>query len=180
MTTLKDLTWENHKKAEQTPIMQLLLKNQISNSLYCDLIFTKYMIYSNIESRIYFATPCLRRAQAALNDWQGMQYSIPNDFASLDQYLARLREVSQDQLWAHVYVHYLAPLYGGQIIKRVISGRFPTSMYEFDDPQAAIHEVRLHTDVQLAPEANLAFESTTEYYTDLYEIHKHDKLHSPN
>lgn len=180
MTTLKDLTWENHKQAEQTSVMQLLLNNQISNTLYCDLVYTKYMIYSNIESRIDFVTPCLQRAQAALNDWQHMKYSIPNNFSSLDQYLARLRGVPQDQLWAHVYVHYLAPLYGGQIIKRVIAHRFPISMYEFDDPQSAIQEVRLHTDVHLAQEANLAFESTTQYYTDLYDLHKHDKLHNPN
>lgn len=180
MTTLKDLTWDNHKLAEQTSVMQLLLKNQISNSLYCDLVYTKYQIYSNIESRIDFVTPCLKRAQAALDDWQNMQYSIPNNFDSLDKYLSRLRTVPQDQLWAHVYVHYLAPLYGGQIIKRIISSRFPISLYEFDDPQAAIQEVRSHALVHLAQEANLAFESTTQYYTDLYRMHENDKLYTPN
>lgn len=174
MTTLKDLTWDNHKLAEQTIVMQQLLNNTISNRLYCDLVYTKYQIYKTIEDRMEFHTPCLYRSQAALNDWQHMQYSLPNDLASLAEYVERLRTTDIHLLNAHVYVHYLAPLYGGQIIKRVIQGRFPTSMYEFDDPQAAIAEVRSRASVEMATEANWAFEKTTEYYTDLHDMHKND------
>lgn len=180
MTTLKELTWENHKLAEQTTVMQLLLNNTISNSLYCDLVYTKYVIYKTIEDRVQFNTRCLPRAQLALNDWQNMRYSLPNDFDSLGEYLARLRTIPIKDLDAHVYVHYLAPLYGGQIIKRVIAGRFPTQLYEFDNPQAAIAEVRSRSTLELAQEANWAFEKTTQYYTDLYEMHKNDKLYTPN
>lgn len=180
MTTLKDLTWSNHKQAEQTMIMQDLLANKISNSLYCDLVYTKYQIYKTIEDRISFNTPCLYRAQAAFYDWQDMKYSLPNDLISLAEYLTRLRTIDLENLNAHVYVHYLAPLYGGQIIKRVIEERFPTRIYEFDNPQAAIAEIRSRSSVELAPEANWAFEQTTKYYIDLYEMHQNDKLYTSN
>lgn len=180
MTTLKDLTWENHKLAEQTTVMQLLLKNQISNSLYCDLVYTKYQIYKTLEDKIEFLTPCLYRATAALNDWQEMKYSLPNQIPSLDDYVEGLRKLPVQDLWAHVYVHYLAPLYGGQIIRKVIEHRFPTRIYQFHDPRAAIGEVRSHLDVSMADQANQAFLATMKYYTDLYEMHKHDQLHIPD
>jgi heme oxygenase len=178
MATLKELTWEAHKTAEQTQIMKLLLKNTISKSLYCDLVYTKYLIYSEIEREIKFKTPCLYRAQAALNDWQDMKHSLPKCGGHLDAYLSYLRTLHPHKLHSHVYVHYLAPLYGGQLIKKVIQHRFPTTLYDFDDAASAIAEVRQPLTVDMAPEANLAFEMTTKYYEQLYEQHAHDQLHS--
>lgn len=182
MSSLKELTWDAHKRAERTDIMRLLITNKISDCLYCDLVYTKYLIYSSIEGVLQFRTPCLKRAQAALNDWQQMGCSLPRCFTSLDSYLAYMRTLSSHQLWSHAYVHYLAPLYGGQIIRKQIQDRFPTSMYQFDDPEAAIAEVRQCLTVDMAPEANRAFDMTTAYLTDLYLQHQgpHDQLCAPD
>jgi heme oxygenase len=171
MGTLKELTWDSHKRAEKTHIMHELLTDTISASLYCDLVYTKYLIYATIESRIKFQNSCVYRAYAAFNDWQHMRHSLPKCMECLDEYVAHLQTVPEDQLWAHVYVHYLAPLYGGQIIKKKIEHRFPVSLYEFADPTGAIAEVRGHLSADLAAEANLAFESTITYYNQLWEQH---------
>lgn len=171
MTTLKDLTWDAHKQAEQTVIMRSLLQDQIPTCAYCDLVYTKYQIYSVVESRITFQTPCLYRAQAALNDWQALSCSLPPYMPKFEQYVDHLRVIPEHSLWAHVYVHYLAPLYGGQIIRKRIEHRLPTHMMQFDDAQSAIQEVRSHVTVHMAPEANLAFEATTAYYEHLAQIH---------
>jgi len=168
MTTLKELTWESHQKAEQTEIMQQLLSNQITNRMYCNLVYTKYLVFAQLENRIDFVTPCLHRAQCALNDWQQMQCSLPKCVPSLETYLELLRKLDSHFVWAHVYVHYLAPLYGGQIIKKVIQHRFPTSMYEFDDPMNAIAEVRSKVNLEMAEQANLAFDYTTKFLNELY------------
>lgn len=171
MSTLKELTWTAHKRAEGTPLMQLLLNNTISDKAYCDLVYTKYEIYKNIESRLTFKTPCLKRMQAALNDWQGISCSLPRSMRSFDSYVNRLRVIGDYQLWAHAYVHYLAPLYGGQIIKKRIEGRFPVSMYEFDDAPSAIAEIRSKITIDMAEEANSAFDATADYYQELYLQH---------
>ena len=171
MTTLKDLTWDVHKKAEQTEIMRQLLTDTISDCVYCDLLYTKYEIYRTIEDRVPFKTPDLPRAQRVLNDWQTMGCHLPRCIPSLDAYVSHLRTLSEHMMWAHVYVHYLAPLYGGQIIKKRIEHRFPVTMYEFQDPQAAIAEVRSHATVDMVAEARLAFEATTTYYEDLMRQH---------
>lgn len=171
MSTLKELTWTAHKQAESSPLMTVLLENTITPELYCQLVYTKYEIYRAIEDRLVFQTPCLRRAQAALDDWQLMSGTIPNNLPSFDRYVDRLRLTSTYNLWAHAYVHYLAPLYGGQIIKRKIQDRFPVNLYQFDDPASAIAEIRSHITVDMADEANLAFSSTTSYYHELYQAH---------
>jgi heme oxygenase len=178
MSTLKDLTWDAHKRAEQTPIMRQLLKATISDSLYCDLVYTKYEIYRTIEERVQFECVDLYRAQRALNDWQAMGCHMPKMIPSLDTYVNHLRTLSEPVIWGHVYVHYLAPLYGGQIIKKRIAHRFPVSMYEFDQPDAAIAEIRARVHVHMASEANLAFESTTAYYQELHA--QHGGIHEPD
>lgn len=169
MTTIKELTWSAHKRAESTRIMTDLLNNTITDHMYSHLVYTKYLIYSELERNLSFSTPCLPRAAAALSDWQNMNHSMPRCITKLEHYLAVLRTLDQSQLWAHAYVHYLAPLYGGQIIRRVIQHRFPVSMYEFDDAAAAIAEIRSKVTVQCAPDASVAFDLTADYYEQLYD-----------
>lgn len=169
--SIKGLTWDAHKRAEQTPLMHSLLKNTITPELYCDLVYTKYQIYNRIEQRIQFKTPGLARAQAALNDVQLMGCHMPPVLSELTLFLDHLNTLSEHSLWAHVYVHYLAPLYGGQIIKKILQHRFPMSMYEFRDPEAAKQEIRQHVTVDMAPEANLSFEMTISYYNQLWRHH---------
>lgn len=173
--TLKSLTWDLHKQAEQTPLMKSLLDNTISQELYCDLVYTKYQIYERIEDKIQFKTPGVARAQAALNDWQTLGGHMPPLLKNLTQMLDHLNTLHVNSLWAHVYVHYLAPLYGGQIIRRIINHRFPTSMYEFPDALAAKQEIRSHLTIDMAPEANRSFQMTIAYYDELWK--QHDQSH---
>lgn len=171
MTTLKELTWDAHKRAEQTHIMRALLTDQISTHLYAQLLYTKYEIYSAIEDKVKFDHKDLYRAQATLHDWQLLGCSMPACLPSLDAYVAHLRSCDSQSIWGHVYVHYLAPLYGGQIIKKKIQHRLPVMLYEFEDPHAAIAEVRSHLGTHLVTEANLAFEHVITYYSDLWKQH---------
>lgn len=172
MTTLKELTWPAHKRAEQTRIMHALLTDRISESMYSDLLYTKYEIYKTIEERVQFSCVDLYRAPAALSDWQDLNHHLPNCISSLELYMNHLRACDQTQIWGHVYVHYLAPLYGGQIIKNKIAHRFPVRVYEFQRPDVAIAEVRQHLTVDLTTEANMAFEAVIAYYETLWEQHE--------
>ena len=170
--TLKTLTWDSHKRAESTQLMQQLLKNQISPELYCDYLYVKYCIFRTIEERIVFLESDLPRANNAFLDWQEMSRSMPPALSSIEEYMTHLREVSADQLWAHVYVQYLAPLYGGQLIRKIIGEHFPTRHLQFTAPGQCIAEVRSHETLDLADEANIAFERTMKIYEDLYNSHQ--------
>jgi heme oxygenase len=171
MTTLKELTWTAHKTAEQTHVMISLLKNTISTQMYSDLLYVKYQIFHTIENKLVFSNPSLPRAQACLNDWQTIGCTLPPVMSTVDTYISHLLALDQPKLWAHAYVHYLAPLYGGQIIAKKISERFPISMFEFDDPEGAKAEIRAHAQVDYHAEANHAFEATTSILNQLWNIH---------
>jgi heme oxygenase len=171
MSNLKTLTWEAHKRAESTELMQSMLNNTISDALYSDLVYSKHLLYSVIESRLTFECADLPRAGFCFQDWKAMGSHSPNLPPSFFEFHERLESVDQDQLWAHVYVHYLAPLYGGQILKRILNPRFPVAMLSFVTPMAAIAEIRHRTHPGLAHEANLSFEMTTRYYDELYQSH---------
>lgn len=172
MTSLKELTWDSHKKAETTQLSKELAKNTISPQLYCDLVYTQYQIFSAIENRVNFSTSCLPRAQHALDDWTNIKLSLPKDLPAIDAYLNRIRTCDDRQIWGHIYVNYMGLLFGGQIIKKQIGGRFPTSLFDFDDAQSCIAEIRQNTGVDLADEANLSFNMIVDYYNELYNNYK--------
>lgn len=172
MSDLKTLTWANHKLAERTPLMQEMLAGNISLELYSDLVYSKHLLYSVIESRLTFECADLPRAGLAFQDWKQMGSHAPNMPPSFFQFHDHLATVPEPLLWAHVYVHYLAPLYGGQILKKILSPRFPVGMLSFETPQACIAEIRHRTHAGLADEANLSFEMTTRYYDELYQSHQ--------
>ena len=169
MTTLKQLTWNLHKKAETTALAKSLAKNSISNQLYCDLVYTQYLVFGTIEDRISFDTAGTARMQLALDDWQDMKYSLPYHLKSIEHYVSYLRSCDNSKLMAHVYVNYMAPLNGGQIIRQVIGNRFPTRIYQFANAEQSIAEIRAKTAISMADEANLAFQMIIDYYNELYE-----------
>jgi heme oxygenase len=169
--TLKSLTWDLHKQAEQTALMTHLLDNTISDHVYAHLVYTKYQIYHTIEQRIKFKCADLYRAQKAWADWTQMGHVEPPMLSSLVLMLDHLNTITDYSVWAHVYVHYLAPLYGGQLIRRTIQNRFPTTMYEFDNPDMCKQEIRQMLTVDMATEANKSFAYTIQYYNQLWDHH---------
>jgi heme oxygenase len=170
--SLKTLTWCNHKKAENTQLMQLLLNNTISPELYTDLLHVKHSVFAAIEQRVSFQEPELNRASLAFQDWTELSRVLPPQLNSLTSYLNHLSTRNSKDIWAHVYVQYLAPLYGGQLIRKIIGDHFPTRHLTFSQPRVCIAEVRSHESLDLAPEANIAFESTMKIYEELYHHHQ--------
>jgi heme oxygenase len=172
MTTLKELTWPAHKRAEQTELMHALLKDSITHAQYVALLCVKYEIYAQIEQQVKFECAELYRATATLQDLNQLNASHTCVKSSqLHEYLNVLAKCDSEQIWGHVYVHYLAPVYGGQIIKKIIQHRFPVLTYEFQDVATCVQEIRQKTHVGLAPAANLAFEHTEKIYSEIWSIH---------
>jgi heme oxygenase len=175
MTTLQQATRELHTRAERTPLMQCLIKGNMSRSMWADLLYTQYVIFGSIEDRVAFDVHELHRAQRAFSDWQALGCSLPKCcLPSLDTLALRLRSCDLEQIWAHVYVHYLALLYGGQIIRQRLPSDIPTTLFEFQDPEACKLYVRSHVDTHLAQEACDSFSLTIEYYNELYRFHQNN------
>jgi len=74
-----------------------------------------------------------------------------------------------DKIMAHLYVHHMGDLSGGQMIKRKVPGE--GRMYQFTGDVKDIKErIRSKTHDGLAEEAKWAFSSATKLFQDLMEL----------
>ena len=169
MRTLKEIVWEYHKKTETHRLVKNIIDNTISDKLYCDFVYTQYLIFGTIEDRIHFHTGTARR-QCALDDWQDMQYSLPRDLKTIERYTQVLRTCDLHDLMAHVYVNYIGLLSGSRTVKAAIEHRFPTRLYNFVGASDSIAEILEKTDTGMAADAVIqSYQMIENLYTDLYE-----------
>ena len=84
-----------------------------------------------------------------------------------------------DKLIAHIYVHHMGDLSGGQMIKRKIPGE--GRMYQFEGDTKEIKEkIRTKIHDGMADEAKYAFTCATELFQDLMEVDCEHYLESVN
>jgi len=181
MSTLKELTWENHKKAERTKFMQRLIKRNITPQQYYVYLKNQAEAYRTLE---YYASlqnmfdfeneelyPILRTA-SMLQDINEMEdaheFKDAPIFGSIQLYQEYISKIKNDKnkLLAHIYVRHMGDLSGGQIIKKLVPG--PTQTYEFgsnpEDLKTAIRK-RLHDG--LVDEANACFIMVQKFLEEL-------------
>jgi heme oxygenase len=181
MSTLKELTWENHKKAERTKFMQRLIKRNITSHQYYVYLKNQAEAYRILE---YYASfqgtfdfenedlyPILRTA-SMLQDVNDMQdthsFEDAPIFETVKKYQEYIKHIKddKDKLLAHIYVRHMGDLSGGQIIKKLIPG--PTRTYEFgNNPEELKNAVRKRLHDGLVDEANTCFIMVQEFLEEL-------------
>ena len=173
-TTLRDLTWDSHKKVENHPLMQAQINGTISQKLMCEWTWVQYVIFSTIEEHIIFLDADINRAAKSFSDWQKMGRYLPKQHLSIQDLQARLLKIGDYFLWAHVYTNYLAACYGGQLIKKTFLEKegFSFLRYEFEDVPQTISTIRSNLHVNLADEANLSFSMIEAVMNDILESHQ--------
>ena len=176
MTTLKALTNHNHEVAENQPFTKLLLSGNIPENIYADFLYNQHAIYKTLET--------VAESRGLLNGLQGIERNqkIQLDYENLPkcktivypstqkyiQYITT-RNLTDNQILAHLYVRHMGDLYGGQMIKRVVPGT--TTMYEFENRKELIDALRQKLDVSMAAEANECFIFAIELFTELANEH---------
>jgi heme oxygenase len=177
--SLKELTWDNHQKAEATPFMKAVFKKTMPAKLWADLMFQKSSIYNTIEN--------IARHEKQTLDILEIERSIllylDAKELSGDQ-LPKMRPITvqycyyllgligqPDRIMAHLYVWHMGDLFGGQMIKKIMPG--PHRNLEFDNPDELKVKIRSKLNVGMADEANVAFEwaiKLMETYTDELDL----------
>ena len=181
MTTLKELTWENHKKAERTKFMQRLIKRNITPYQYYVYLKNQVEAYRALEYRASLQGmfdfenedlyPILRTSNMFLDiDEMEITYSFGDSpiFESVKKYQEYINQIKndKDRLLAHIYVRHMGDLSGGQIIKKLVPG--PTHTYEFgSDPEHLKTAVRKRLHDGLVDEANVCFVMVQEFLEEL-------------
>ena len=153
---LKEATAELHSKAEKMEFNQRMFKGELSNDEYLNYLIQQSYIFQEIENR-NLPHPNLNRLDSInddINELGGYKFKISKPTTD---YVVYLGDLNQTQLNAHIYLNYLALVYGGQIMKSKVPGS--GKMYEFEgDMMELIGSIRAIQKDEWADEVNKGFQ----------------------
>ncbi len=155
---LREATAEKHKIAEKMPFNQRMMQKQLSKLDYLNYINQHFEIFTAIEAND-LPHPSLNRTQLISLDIQELQLELKATNVVLNStklYVAYLQNLSYQDLLPHIYLNYLAVMFGGQIIKKVVPST--GNMYEFENMNEAASTIRVLQKDEWADEVNKGFD----------------------
>lgn len=164
MKTLKESIASVHKKAEETPLAKRMIKGKISEDDWLTYLSNIMQVHMTIESRNVIEKPEVLRCDKIALDL-GNVSSHTKFKKSMIDYCAYLEKLPEEKLWAHIYVHYLGHMYGGQFMKKNIE--WSSNFLDFDDLEGCIEYVREKTADVKPAEAKKAFEWIIKIYEEI-------------
>ena len=178
MDNLRELTKEEHRRAERTAFMSRMLKKNITPYQYYVYLKNQFLAYTTLE---YYASTHgllsgkledIIRGHALLEDILTMElqnkFSSSKTMEATKKYAEYVKKISDDpdKLLAHIYVRHMGDLSGGQIIKKLIPG--PTKLYEFNgDTEDLKNLIREKLHDGLEEEAKVCFEMVQNFLEEL-------------
>ena len=153
---LREATAELHSKAEKMEFNQRMFRGELSNDEYLNYLIQQSYIFQEIENRD-LPHPNLNRLSSInddINELGGYKFKISKPTTD---YVVYLGDLNQSSLNAHIYLNYLALVYGGQIMKSKVPGS--GKMYEFEgEMMELIGSVRAIQKDEWADEVNKGFQ----------------------
>ena len=179
--SLKDLTHEQHRKAETRPFVKVLFSGNVHPKLYATYLKNQHPMYEILEvcamvHGLFNGIPEIRRAPAINQDFLELWDNDPSEVKMcpvVDEYIKYILSIKDDpkKLLAHIYVRHMGDLSGGQMIAKRIPGS--GKYYQFgDDPDKIKQAIREKLDDSLADEAIVCFEFATKFFEQMMDIVK--------
>ena len=165
---LREAVKANHQAAEKTRWSQMMISGDMRIEQYAAMLYSMLPIYTELERTGLITKPQVLRARLVQSDLDALGGTKHGLTLSTVYYTRYLETLEDRDRWAHIYVHYLGNMYGGQMIGRRLPGQHTHLM--FHDLQECISYVRENlTDVR-PEEANTAFQWTIRIYDELYHL----------
>lgn len=172
--SLKELTFEKHKEAENSKFMQAVFNKKLPDDLWADFTYQKWLIYNAIEN---IAGACgilknfpteIYRSFRLYTDYTAMigntsRHQFRQPAIDYHKYILSIYP-NHKKILAHLYTWHMGDMYGGQMIKKLVPG--PHTALEFKEPEILKSMIRQLLDDSLADEANLAFDWAIKIFND--------------
>lgn len=188
--SLKELTKDIHKEAENTRFSKYLLSTQITPELYRFYLLVQYDCYSQLEKDLYclgfphelqgvFRSCRIQLDIIQLSDliskpsfeYKGIYYKdVSKDY--VDYIIDLGKKWEYERLLAHLYVRHFGDMYGGQIIRNVVPGR--GFMYDFSNVDFLKSEIRSMLTDDMAEEARTCFKYIINQHNTIMDIREND------
>jgi heme oxygenase len=158
MLPLKEATSIKHKLAEQMPFNFRMFRGLLSKNEYLLYLTQELQIFQAIESigLPYGSLTRMENVQADIDELKSQGFDSVSILSSTNAYMDYLKSLSYEQVLPHVYLNYMAIMFGGQMMKKAVpsTGR----MYNFDNMQEAIQAIRNVQKDEWADEVNKGFD----------------------
>lgn len=167
MLPLKEATSVKHKEAERMPFNVRMFRGLLSKDQYLLYLNQQLQIFQAIESVGLPHTGLSRVApvQADIEELKAQGFHAEGALNSTKEYAEYLSALSSEEILPHVYLNYMAIMFGGQMMKKAVpsSGR----MYEFDNAQEMIQVIRRVQKDEWADEVNKGFDFNISIFDEL-------------
>ena len=171
MLPLKDAIAEKHSLAEKMTFNQRMFRGELSNEEYILYLCQQLAIFDAIEVH-ELPHPSLDRAAKVFEDIKELmgegQIQI-TPLSSTNEYRKYLNTLTKEEQLPHVYLNYLALMFGGKMMKSKVPGS--GKMYEFDgDMNEIIGSIRAIQKDEWADEANKALDYNISILDELQRV----------
>jgi len=164
---LRELTSEKHKYIEQLPFSQRMVKGELDIQEYYLYLYQMKEVFQTIESKTNLPEN-LKRQPNIIDDIEELEEQlIIGGFIneSTKNYAKHLKSLDEDSIWCHIYLNYLALLFGGQMIKQNIPG--DGKLYDFDDVSSIMVLIRGKQKDEWVDEVNKGYDFLISIYEEL-------------
>jgi len=170
MIPLKEATAEKHKQAERMPFNVRMFRGQLGKEEYFLYLVQQAEIFKVIED---IGTPHkgldrLASVQADILELNAAGFAQEDVLESTNAYSQYLSKLNATQVLPHVYLNYLAIMFGGQMMKKAVpsTGR----MYDFENMQESLQAVRRVQKDEWADEVNKGFDYLIAIFDELEKV----------
>lgn len=174
MTPLKEATAQKHKQAERMPFNVRMFKGELTPEAYAGYLVSQKTIFHVLESAFHLPHQGFKRVEAINKDLKELNVPITAPDAATQAYANYLKNLTQDQAEPHMYLNYLALLFGGQMMKTKIPGS--GAMYAFENIPDLIASVRRIQKDEWADEVNKGFDYMIDIFDELESIYYGEKV----
>lgn len=168
---------EHHKNAERCEFVKVLLSGKINPEMYATFLWNQYLKYSELEKLgesygMFKDLSTIKRKEKIYADflelWEGEE--TPVILESTAEYINHIRSLPNKQhLFAHIYVHHMGDLSGGQMIAKRVPGK--GRMYHFQTETQTLKDlIRAKTSDDMAPEAGICFNFAIKQFNELLKL----------
>ncbi|MFZ4427957.1 MAG: biliverdin-producing heme oxygenase [Saprospiraceae bacterium] len=160
MLPLKEATSEKHRIAERMPFNVRMFKGELDKQAYLHYLVQQQHLFDALESGP-LPHPALNRSVAVGADITELLAAGAQRGDVLESTMAYgdyLRGLNQADRLPHVYLHYLALMFGGQMMKSKVPSA--GKIYDFEQMQDALTAVRQIQQDSWAGEVNKGFDYT--------------------
>ena len=171
MLPLKDAIAEKHSLAEKMTFNQRMFNGELSDEEYILYLCQQLAIFDAIEIH-ELPHPALDRAGKVFEDIKELvgegQIQI-TPLVATNEYRKYLNTLTKEEQLPHVYLNYLALMFGGQMMKAKTPGG--GKMYEFDgDMREIVGSIRAIQKDEWADEANKALDYNINILDELQRV----------